>query len=120
MINLRTAGGDSRQVTVPVTITASGHQLPSLVVFKGKSIYFCTVNTVSNIMVDCCIITAGIPIGTITHREFPTLPVVSIYRLNKKGVVQQADHAQLDQACPCLLCCNGAARDHPHSLLGPV
>ncbi len=38
-INLCTVGGDSRQVTAAVTITASGHQLPSLVVFKGKPIH---------------------------------------------------------------------------------
>ncbi len=35
-INLGMAGEDSRQVTVAVTIMASGHQLPLLVVFKGK------------------------------------------------------------------------------------
>ena len=84
-INLRTAGGDTRRVTVAITITASGHQLPSLVVFKGKSIHFCTANTVSNIMVDCCICTAGMPNGAIARREVPTLPVRSIYRLNKKA-----------------------------------
>jgi hypothetical protein len=84
-INLRTVGGDSRQVTVAVTITASGHQLRSLVVFKGKSINFCTANTVSNIMVDCCILTAGMPNRTITCREVPTLPAGSINCLNKKA-----------------------------------
>ncbi len=84
-INLRTAGGDSRQVTITITITASGHQLPSLVVFNGKSIHFCTANTVSNIMVDCCVLTAGMPNRTIARREVPTLPAGSIYRLNKKA-----------------------------------
>jgi hypothetical protein len=79
-INLRTAGGDTRRVTVAITITASGHQLPSLDVFKGKSIHFCTANTVSNILVDCCILTAGMPNGTIA-----TLPAGSIYHLNKKA-----------------------------------
>ena len=83
--NLRTAGGDSRQVFIAITITASGHQLPSLVVFKGMSIHFCTANTVSNIMVDCCVLTAGMPNGTITRREVPTIPAGSIYRLNKKA-----------------------------------
>jgi hypothetical protein len=83
-INLRTAGGDSRQVTVAITIMASGNQLPSLVVFKYKLIHFFTVNTVSNIMVDCCILTAGMPNGTIARREVPTHPTGSIYRLNKK------------------------------------
>ncbi len=84
-INLGTAGGDSRQVTIAVTITASGHQLPSLVVFKGKSIHFCTANTVSNIMVDCCVLTAGMPNGTIARMEVPALPTGSIYRLNEKA-----------------------------------
>ncbi len=83
-INLRTAGGDTRRVTIAVMITASGHQLPSLVVFKGKSIRFCTANTVSNILVDCCVLTAGMPNGTIACREIPTLPAGSIYHLNKK------------------------------------
>jgi len=36
-INVRTSAGDSKRVTVAVTITASGHQLPSMIVFKGKS-----------------------------------------------------------------------------------
>ncbi len=84
-INLQMAGGDSRRVIVGVTIKGSGHQLPSLVVFKGKSIHFCTVNTVSNILVDCCILTAGMPNGTIARREVPTLPEGSIYRLNEKA-----------------------------------
>jgi hypothetical protein len=84
-INLRTVGRDSRQVTIAITITASGHQLPSLVVFKDKSIHFCTANTVSNIMVDCCVLTAGMPNGTIARREVPTLLAGSIYRLNKKA-----------------------------------
>ncbi len=84
-INLRTAGGDSRGLIVTVTITASGHQLPSLDVFKGKSMNFCTANTVSNIMVDCCVLTAGMPNRTFACREVPTLPVGSIYRLNEKA-----------------------------------
>ncbi len=84
-INLRMAGGDSRQVTVAVTITAFGYQLPLLVVFKGKSFYCCTANTVSSIIVDCCVITAGMPNGTIAHREVPTLPVGLVYCLNKKA-----------------------------------
>jgi hypothetical protein len=84
-INLRTAGGDSRQVTGAVTITASGHQLPSLVVFKGKSIHLDTANTVTNIMVDCCILIAGMPNGTIACREVPTLPAGTIYCLNEKA-----------------------------------
>ncbi len=67
MINLRMAGGNSRQVTVAITITASGHQLPLLIVFTGKLLYCCTGNTVSNIMVDCCILAAGMPNGTIAH-----------------------------------------------------
>jgi hypothetical protein len=83
-INMRTAGGDIRQVTIAIMITVSGHQLPLLVVFKGKSIHFCTANTVTNIMVDCCIQIAEIPNGTIAHREVPTLPAGSIYHLNKK------------------------------------
>jgi hypothetical protein len=88
-INLRTVGGDSRQVTLAVMIMASSHQLPSLVVFKGKSIHFCTANTVSNIMVDCCICTAGMPNGAIARREVPTLPVRSIYRLNKNVKINE-------------------------------
>ena len=36
-INVRTSIGDSKRVTVAVTITASGHQLPSMIIFKGKS-----------------------------------------------------------------------------------
>ena len=35
-INVRTSVGDSKRVTVAVTTTASGHQLPSMIVFKGK------------------------------------------------------------------------------------
>jgi len=35
-INVRTSTGDSKRVTVAVSITASGHQLPSMIVFKGK------------------------------------------------------------------------------------
>jgi hypothetical protein len=85
MINLQTVGGDSRQVTVAVTITASGHQLPLLVVFKGKSIHLDTANTVMHIMVDCCVLIAGMPNGTIARREVPTLPAGSIYRLNEKA-----------------------------------
>ncbi len=84
MINLRTAGGDSMQVTDAITITVSGYQLPLFVVFKGKSIHFCTENTVTNIMVDCCILIAGMPSEMIARREVPTLPAGSIYRLNKK------------------------------------
>jgi hypothetical protein len=79
------AGKDSRQVTAAITITASSHQLPSLIVFKGKSIHFCTANTVSNIMVDCCVLTTGMPNGTIACREVPTLPASSIYHLNEKA-----------------------------------
>ncbi len=84
-INLCTAGGDSRQVTIAITIMASGHQLPSLVVFKGKSIHFCTANTVSNILVDCCVLTAGMSNGTIACRKVSTLPVGSIYRLKEEA-----------------------------------
>ncbi len=36
-------------------------------------------------MVDCCVLTAGMPNGTIAHREVPTLPAGSIYHLNKKA-----------------------------------
>jgi hypothetical protein len=35
-------------------------------------------------MVDCCVLTAGMPNGMIACREVPTLPAGSIYRLNKK------------------------------------
>jgi hypothetical protein len=35
-VNIRTAMGDGKRVTVAVTITALGHQLPSMIVFKGK------------------------------------------------------------------------------------
>jgi hypothetical protein len=83
-INLRMADRDSRQVTVAITITAFGHQLPLIVVFKGKSIHICTANTVSNIMIDCCVLTTGMPNGTIARREIPALPMGSIYSLNKK------------------------------------
>jgi len=37
-VNIRTATDDGRRVTVAITITALGHQLPSLIVFKGKLI----------------------------------------------------------------------------------
>jgi hypothetical protein len=84
-INLCMAGGDSRQVTVAITITVSGHQPPLLVVFKGKSIHLDTANTVTNIMVDCCILIARMPNGTIARREVPTLPAGSIYCLNEKA-----------------------------------
>jgi hypothetical protein len=84
-INLHMAGSYSRRVTIAITITESGHQLPLLVMFKGKSLHFCTANTVSNIMVDCCIFAAGMPNGTIARREVPTLPTGSVYRLNKKA-----------------------------------
>jgi hypothetical protein len=36
-------------------------------------------------MVDCYVLTAGMPDETIAHREVPTLPMGSIYRLNKKA-----------------------------------
>ena len=36
-INVRTGSGDTKRVTVAVSITASGHQLPSFIVFKGES-----------------------------------------------------------------------------------
>jgi hypothetical protein len=64
-INLHMVGGNSRQVNVAVTITESGHQLLLRVMFKGKSLYCCTANTVSNIIVDCCVLTAGMPDGMI-------------------------------------------------------
>ncbi len=83
-INLCTAGGDIGRVTITITITVSNHQLSLLVVFKGKSIHFYAANTVSNIMLDCCILAAGMPNGTITHREISTLHTGSIYCLNKK------------------------------------
>ena len=35
-INVCTSVGDSKRITVAVAITASGHQLPSMIVFKGK------------------------------------------------------------------------------------
>jgi hypothetical protein len=60
-VNVRTATGDSKRVTVAVTITASGHQLPSMVVFKGS------------------------PTGTIARREIPTLPGGLLYRVNAKA-----------------------------------
>jgi hypothetical protein len=84
-INLRMAGRDSMQVTVAVMITVSGHQLPLLDVFKDKSIHLDTANTVTNIMVDCCILIAGMPNGTIARREVPTLPAGSIYCFNEKA-----------------------------------
>ena len=37
-VNLRTSAADSKRVTVAVTVTASGKQLKSMVVFKGKSL----------------------------------------------------------------------------------
>jgi hypothetical protein len=85
MINLHMASGNIRQVTNAITITASGHQLPSLVVFKGKTFLFCNANTVSDIMVHCCILAAGMPNGKIARREVPTLPAGIVYRLNKKA-----------------------------------
>jgi hypothetical protein len=84
-INLRTVGGDSRQVTVAIMITASSHQLPLLVVFKGKSLYCCTANSVSNIIVDCCVLAARMPNGTIARSDVPTLPAGIVYHLNKKA-----------------------------------
>jgi hypothetical protein len=85
MINLRTADGNSRRVTITITIMTSGYQLPLLVVFKGKSLHFCTADTVSNIMDDCCVLAAGMPNGLIARREVPTLLVGSVYHLNKKA-----------------------------------
>jgi hypothetical protein len=85
MINLHMVGRDSGCVTMTITITASGHQLPLLVVFKGKSIHFCNANTDTKIMVDFCVLTAGMPNRMIPHREVPTLPTSSIYHLNKKA-----------------------------------
>jgi len=35
-VNLRTSANDSQRVTVAVTITASGKQLKSMIVFKGE------------------------------------------------------------------------------------
>ena len=34
-VNIRTATGNGKRVTAAVTITASGHQLPSMIIFKG-------------------------------------------------------------------------------------
>ncbi len=119
-INLHMAGGDSRQVTIAVRIMASGHQLPLLVMFKGKSIHFCTANTVSNIMVDCCVLTAGMSNGMIARREVPTLPVGSIYHLNKKAWLNEQIVLNWIEHVLAPLHCNGAAGDHPHPLLGPV
>ncbi len=84
-INLRTAGGDSWGVTVAIKITASSHQLPSLVVFKGKTFLFCNMNTVSNIMVHSCVLAARMPNVTTACREAPILPTGIIYRLNEKA-----------------------------------
>jgi hypothetical protein len=39
-INLCMAGGNSGRVTVAITITASGHQLPLLVMFKVRHYIF--------------------------------------------------------------------------------
>jgi hypothetical protein len=61
MVNIGTALGDSKRLTVAVTITASGHQLPSMVVFKG------------------------LPTGTIARREIPTLPTGLFYQVNAKA-----------------------------------
>ncbi len=36
-VNMRTSAGDTKRVTVAVTITASGKILPTMVVFKGES-----------------------------------------------------------------------------------
>ncbi len=36
-------------------------------------------------MVDCCVLAAGMPNGMIAHREVPTLPGSSVYRLNEKA-----------------------------------
>ena len=35
--NMRTSAGDSKRVTIAVTITASGKIIPTMVVFKGES-----------------------------------------------------------------------------------
>ena len=35
-INMRTAANDGQRVTVAATITASGRQVESMIVFKGK------------------------------------------------------------------------------------
>jgi hypothetical protein len=67
----------------------------------------------------CCVLTAGMPNGTIARREVPTLPVGSIYCLNEKAWFNE--QIMLDWIKhPCPLCCNGATGDHPHPLLGPV
>ena len=60
-VNVRTATADSKHVTAAVTITASGHQLQLVVVFKGS------------------------PTGTIARREIPTLPAELFYRVNAKA-----------------------------------
>jgi hypothetical protein len=60
-VNAHTAMGNSKPITVAVTITASGHQLPLMVVFKGS------------------------PKGTIARSEIPTLPTGLFYKVNKKA-----------------------------------
>jgi hypothetical protein len=60
-VNVRTTTGDSKRVTAAVTITESGHQLLSMVVFKGS------------------------PTGTIARREIPTLPAGLFYQVNAKA-----------------------------------
>jgi hypothetical protein len=84
-INLCTAGNNSRQVANAIRITVSGNQLPLLVMFKGRTFLFCNANTVSNIMVHCCVLAAGMPNLAIPRREVPTLPAGIVYCLNKKA-----------------------------------
>jgi hypothetical protein len=60
-VNVCTATGDSKRITVAIIITASGHQLPLMVVFKGS------------------------PTGTIAKREIQTLPAGLFYMVNKKA-----------------------------------
>ena len=60
-VNIHTATGNGRRVTVAVTITASEHQLLSMIIFKGK------------------------PNERIAKKEVPTLPAGLFYKLNNKA-----------------------------------
>ncbi len=60
-VNIRTATGDRRHVAVAITITVSGHQLPSMIILKRK------------------------PNGRIAKKEVQTLPAGLFYKLNDKA-----------------------------------
>jgi hypothetical protein len=89
-INVRTSVGDSKRVTVAVTITASGHQLPSMIVFKGKRRRFLQILMTIVLTFDCRLSLVGKPKGRIAMKEIATLPDGAFYRVNEKAWFTEA------------------------------